>query len=197
MAFERCATGYGRDCGSRRRSLRSARAAVPRMESSHRSRARCHDSARGAARREYRAGERESSRRRASSHRRRDAPAAHDESGYVRSRSFTQCSQHPYRIDINRKKYIVALCRRTDFGAHRGNCGAHRFQFARFYHHLPSVALLDPFDRRRRRSQHADSFRRRDPSTTISRQPRPRCALRFAAPRPRLAPSQGAQTADT
>ena len=42
-ALRRHAAGCGRDCGSRRRSLRSARAAVPRMESSRRSRGRCRD----------------------------------------------------------------------------------------------------------------------------------------------------------
>ena len=45
---------------------------------------------------------------------------------------FLNCSQHPYRIDIDRKKYVVAIGRRPDLGAHRGDGGSHRFQFARF-----------------------------------------------------------------
>ena len=81
MSFERHAAGYARDCGSRRRSLRSARAMAPRMESSRRSRGRCRDSARAAARPGCRVGGRGSSRRHASSRRKRDARAARDEVG--------------------------------------------------------------------------------------------------------------------
>ena len=46
--------------------------------------------------------------------------------------AFLTCSQHSYRIDIDREIYVVAIGRRPDFGAHRGERGAHRFQLARF-----------------------------------------------------------------
>ena len=63
--------------------------------------------------------------------------------------------------------------RRPDFGAHRGERGAQRFQFSRFYHHLPSVALLDSLDRRGRGSEHAESFRRRVLRQRFRERPRP------------------------